>query len=208
MRFFEVAGCRSASNGHDSTDSQVAGGREKGRGVGREFGKKGQMAEGIHMIYRLMMVSLVAFVVFGAGSFVYTYYIDVRDVEARILAREVVECLVEDGVLDLRGDVEGKIEDCGIASDERIYVGVEVVDGDGKNIAKFSEGDSGALWIRDLFGKAIVTGNAVMGHENIEGIAMYKPGYYEGNYSVFVLDDDDKFEGVMMMEVLVNYGDE
>lgn len=160
--------------------------------------KRGQMAEGIHMMYRLLMVSLVAFVVFGAGSFVYTYYIDVRDVEARILAREVVECLVEDGVLDLRGQLFGE---CEFVSDGRFYVGVEVWEGDELR-AEFSEGDSGALWIRDLYGKVVATGKSVTG---VEGIAKYDPGYYEVNYSVVVLNDDGRFDGRMKMEVLVNY---
>lgn len=173
----------------------------------RSLGKRGQMAEGINMMYRLLMVSLVAFVVFGAGSYVYTYYIDVRDVEARILAREVVDCLVEDGVLDLRGDGFGS---CDFVKDDRFYVGVEIVDVDGEDIVKFDEGDSGALWIRDLFGKVNrVTGSVVAGDAvgAVDSIVQYEPGYYEADYSVFVLDEDGMREGIMKVEVLVNYGD-
>jgi len=169
--------------------------------------KSGQMAEGIHMMYRLLMVTIVAFFVFGAGSYVYTYYIDVRDVEARILTREVVECLVDDGVLDLGGELLG---DCEFVESERLYVGVEVVDLEGKELAKFSEGDSGALWIRDLFGKvgaltgSVIAGDAVKG---VDKIIQYESGYYEANYSVFVLDGSEKVKGKMMVEALVNYGD-
>ncbi|MFH0808275.1 MAG: hypothetical protein V1888_01530 [archaeon] len=177
------------------------------KGNGICLNKRGQMAEGIHMMYRLLMVSLVAFIVFGAGSFVYTYYIDVRDVEARILVREVVDCLVDDGVLDLSGELLGG---CDVVKSDRFYVGVDVFR-DGESIKKFSEGDSGALWIRDLFGKVSgMTGNAVFSDVSnaADSIAKYEPGYYEVNYSVVVLDGGNKFDGIMKMEVLVNYGDE
>ena len=172
--------------------------------------KSGQMAEGIHMMYRLLMVTIVAFFVFGAGSYVYTYYIDVRDVEARILTREVVECLVDDGVLDLGGELLG---DCEFVESERLYVGVEVrwQDAGGRmQVIEFSEGDSGALWIRDLFGKvgaltgSVIAGDAVKG---VDKIIQYESGYYEANYSVFVLDGSEKVKGKMMVEALVNYGD-
>ena len=186
--------------------SQVAGRRSQGR-----IGKRGQMAEGIHMMYRLMMVSLVAFIVFSAGAFVYDYYIDVRDVEARILTREVVDCLVVDGVLDLGGEL---LDGCGFVKSERFYVGAEVrwQDAGGRmQVIEFSEGDKGALWIKDLFGKVgDATGSVMMGNavKTVDNIIKYEPGYYEANYSVFVLDNNVLKEGVMKMEVLVNYGDE
>jgi len=166
--------------------------------------KRGQMAEGINMMYRLFMVTVVAFVVFGAGSFVYSYYIDVRDVEARILIRSVVDCLIEDGILDLNGEL---LEGCEVAKSERVYVGIEVVDEGGQEIADFDIGDSGALWIKDLFGEVVDGGKAVLGHET-NGVAKYRPGYYESNYSVFVVDGENRQRGKMFMEVLVNYADE
>ena len=169
--------------------------------------KGGQMAEGIYMMYRLLMVSLVAFIVFGASSFVYSYYIDVRDVEARILAREVVDCLIDDGVLDLSGKLLGG---CNFVKNDKFYVGVEVFR-DGDSIKEFSEGDSGALWVRDLFGKAGgLTGNDVFNDaaNSVESIAKYEPGYYNVDYSVVILKDGKELEGIMKLEVLVNYGDE
>ena len=175
--------------------------------ISKSVNKRGQMAEGIHMMYRLFMVTLVAFVVFGAGSFVYAYYIDVRDVEARILARETVECLAPKGILNLEEKISDTLKDCKIADSERFYVEVNVFDEDGEKVTKGNIGDSGALWIKDLFGKTTTVGNNLLGkHPN--GLVKYDPGYYIANYSVLILEDRKKYAGRMEMEVLVNYGDE
>ena len=211
MKFFNVPRVSFGKRGQiaEGTRSlrEVSGIRSQAsgilRGLSAPMGKRGQIAEGIHMMYRLFMVSVVAFIIFGAGSYVYTYHIDIRDVEARILTREVVECLVDDGVLDLRGDVDGLIGDCSLVDVERAYVGAEVFR-DGDLVSEFSEGDSGSLWLRGLYGKVVATGNAVAGRE---AIAKYEPGYYEVNYSVVVLDSDGRADGVMRLEVLVNYED-
>jgi len=136
---------------------------------------------------------------------VYGYYIDVRDAEAHILSREVVDCLAGDGSLDLRGDVDEMIRECGVVDVGRAYVGVDVVDLNGKEVASFSEGDRGSLWMRDLYGKVVATGNSLAG---TEGIGQYEPGYYKANYSVVVLDSSGKFDGKMKLEVLVNYANE
>ena len=158
------------------------------------------------MMYRLLMVTIVAFVVFGAGSFVYTYYIDVRDVEARILARETVECLTPKGILDLEEEISNALKDCKIADSERFYVEINVFDEDGEKITKGSIGDSGALWIKDLFGKATTAGNNLIG-KSTDNLVKYDPGYYIANYSVLILEDGKEYAGRMEMEVLVNYGD-
>lgn len=169
------------------------------------------MSEGITTIYRLLMVTVVAFAVFGVASISYEHYIDVRDAEARILAREVSNCLSPDGVLNLdkipEKDYENIFSYCGISQGERFYVGIEVVDSSGKKVVKMYQGDSGALWIKELFGKVAVKGNEVLdGNEkNVEIIKKFNPGYYKFNYSVFVLEDEKKFEGKIEMEVLVNH---
>jgi|APSaa5957512622_1039677.scaffolds.fasta_scaffold05571_5 hypothetical protein len=166
------------------------------------------MAEGIHMMYRLFMVSVVAFVVFGAGAFVYNYHIDVRDVEARILAREMVECLAPEGVLDARGVLGDSMEGCELVDSERMYLGIEVFDLSEKSLGKGSVGDSGALWIADMFGKAgDATRNVALGNvaKDIDSFAQYEPGYYRVDYSVVVLTDAGRMNGKIDMEVLINY---
>ncbi|MFH1521760.1 MAG: hypothetical protein ABIF18_02265 [archaeon] len=174
------------------------------------YGVRGQMGEGIVTIYRLLMVTVVAFIVFSTASISYEHYIDVRDAEARILAREVSDCLSPDGVLNLdkipEKDYENVLSYCGISQSERFYVGIEVVDSFEKSVAKMYQGDSGALWIKELFGKVAVKGNEVFdGNEkNVEIIKKFNPGYYKFEYPVFVLKDNKKFEGKIEMEVLIN----
>lgn len=174
--------------------------------------KGGQMAEGINMMYRLFMVSVVAFIVFSAGSLSYNYYIDARDVEARIMARDVVECLAGDGVLNLDGirkdDRDAIVGYCGFPPSDRFYVGVEVLDSSGSVIEKMKEGDSGMLWIGDLFGRVRdFSGNVIAGKvvKGLDDMVQYEPGYYFANYSVFVVNEGKREEGKIGVEVLVNY---
>ena len=173
--------------------------------------KRGQMGEGILMIYRLLIVTVVAFVVFGVGSISYGHYIDVRDAEARILAHEISNCLSPEGVLDLNKisekDYENIISHCGISQAERFYIEVNVVDSSEKEIVKMYQGDSGALWIKELFGKVVVGSNEILDgdEKNVEIIKKFNPGYYKFNYSVFVLKDGEQIKGEIKMEVLVNH---
>ena len=170
--------------------------------------KSGQMGEGILTIYRLLMVTVVAFVVFGVASISYSHYIDVRDAEARILAHEVSECLFPEGVLDLDEISEEEygniLSYCGISQSERFYVEVNVFDSFDEEIVKMYQGDSGALWVKELF----ITGNSILGWsaKNVEMMKKFSPGYFdELEYPVFVLKDGEKIEGKIKMKVLVNH---
>lgn len=173
--------------------------------------KAGQVGEGIMMMYRLLIVTVVAFIIFGVSSVFYDYDIDVRDAEARLLGREVFDCLAPAGVLNLDEIPENEfgsiVSYCGFSSSERIYVGVDVQDSSGKKIVGLYEGDSGAVWISELYGKAIITGKAIAAGTSLngEGIGKYNPGHIKNEYSVFVLSDGVKEEGKVMMEVLVTY---
>jgi len=167
--------------------------------------KKGaDMGEAIVMIYRLLVISLIAFVVFGVSSIYYNYEIDVRDAEARILSHEISECLSGEGILNLN---EIPVEDygriisyCGFDFSDRFYVGVNVADSFGKELARFYQGDSGALWVKELF---VEVGNSVL--KNNVNLEKYNPGYFKFNYPVFVLKDGVKREANIEMEVLINY---
>jgi hypothetical protein len=165
--------------------------------------KRGQMGESILMIYQLLIISVIAVVVFGVSNIFYNYEIDIRDAEARILSREVVECLSGDGVLDLNNieveNYDGIVSYCGLSLPDRFYVGVDVMDSSNREIVKFYEGDSGALWVRELF---VFTENAVVGDN--PNIKKYNPGYFKSEYSVFVLKDNVRQDGKISMEVLVN----
>ncbi len=219
MKFFEVFvsegfgvwglgfGGLSTADYRLSTTDGGRGGRLSVFGVR----KKGQMGEGILTIYRLLMVTVVAFIVFSVGSISYGHYIDVRDAEARILAHEISDCLSPNGVLNLNKisaeDYKNIISYCGISQSERFYVEVNVVDSSEKEIVKMYQGDSGALWIKELFGKVAVEGNKILNgdEKNVEMIKKFNPGYFKFEYPVFVLKDDKKIEGKIKMEVLVNH---
>lgn len=168
--------------------------------------KRGQAGEAILMMYRLLIVTLVAFVVFGASAIFYDYEIDVRDAEARLLGREIFDCLAPTGVLNLseipKEDFGRIASYCGISGSERFYVGVDVFDSSDKKIASLYEGDSGALWIAELYGRVIMTGKAIVG---ADGGGKYNPGYFNPEYPVFVLDGGVRSEGKVKMEVLVTY---
>ena len=160
--------------------------------------KKGGMGEGIVMIYRLLLVSFIAFVILGISSVFYAHYVDVRDAEARILAREIVECVSPDGVLDLDvlsiEDRKNILSYCGFDSveSERFYVELNVK-GSKKDV-RLSQGDSGVLWVLDVFENDKMS----------EGLKKYEPGYYNWSYPVYVLDEGNKFSGEVSGRVLVS----
>ena len=174
---------------------------------------RGQIGEGLLMMYRLVIVTAIAFIVFGVSSVFYDYDIDIRDAEALLLEREIFDCLAPAGVLNLddisEEDYESVVSYCGISSSDRIYVGVDVRDSSGKKIVSLYEGDSGAVWISKLYDKAITTGKAMVEDQDVdnEEIREYNPGYIKSEHPVFVLSDGDKYEGKVEMEVLVNYED-
>ena len=153
--------------------------------------KRGVMGEGILMVYRLLLVAFVAMIVLGVSSIFYEHYIDVRDAEARIMARGVVDCFTEGEIVHL-DDSFVLFEDCGIkvADQDRFFVRVNM--SNDKWDIDLSQGDSGLTWIRDFFATTAEKG----------GSKMYEPGYYRGDYvgSVFV---DEEIDVNMTVEVLI-----
>lgn len=135
--------------------------------------KKAASGEMLIMIYRLVIVTLMAFIIIGTSAVVYDFYIDVRDTEARIMAKHVLDCVAPGGKVDLTKipkDSEDSILDyCGFLDEqaERFYVKVEV---EGTTL---KQGDSGKAWIRDFFeGRG----------EAKDEIAKYEPGYFSETY--------------------------
>ena len=157
--------------------------------------KKGVMGEGIIMIYRLLLVSFIAFIILGISSVFYAHYIDVRDAEARVLARNVVECVSPNGILNLDALSEEEMKNilsyCGFndGQTERFYVKLNV-----KDVAKLSQGDSGALWVLEIFNNDRIS----------EGLKKYKPGYYEFDYPVYVIKEGNKFESEISGRILIS----
>ena len=160
-------------------------------------GKKGAIEESVIMIYRLLLVTIIAFFILGVGAFVYDYYADIRDAEAILLARSVVSCFSPDGKISTQAlPAEEKREKfleeyCKMQGIERFYVNVEIDKKDGSEKIVFEEGRSNLAWTKGIF----------MNKELTSKIRKYKPGILEP--AVFPVLIDGK-EGELTIGVVVN----
>ena len=160
--------------------------------------KIGQMGMSVESFYKIFMVAIIAFVVLGLSFSFYDYEVDVKDSEAVIFARLVVDCLAPNGVLDL--DVlsekyrENVFDYCGIgeSGDERFFVSVGVSDSV-REIDRLVGGDEGAEWVRKIYTSGLAG----------ESIKKYEPGYYNGNFPVGVVKGGAEGRGSMGVEVIV-----
>lgn len=142
--------------------------------------KRGQIGDYVFMVYRLLLITLVAVVVLSICATSYSLDINVRDAEARVLGHNVLLCLIEHDVLRqpqfVLDDMQYTLlEYCGISGDlSRVYVSV-MYESDGKEIV-LEQGDSGGLFINELV--------AANGPE----FAQYRPGFYS---RVFFIDGEE-----------------
>tara|TARA_Y100000310_G_C20685795_1_gene818885 strand:+ start:3074 stop:3586 length:513 start_codon:yes stop_codon:yes gene_type:complete len=165
--------------------------------------KKAMLGEGLLMLYRLVLITFIALVILGLSAVFYDYYLDVRDAEARIVGKEVVNCLAPNGVLDLSRfkDMENSfLRGCEFDSEElnRFYIIARILVEDNE-IKKLEQGDSGAVWVYELFLKDVAAS---------ENIAKYKPGYWGSKeLEVIVVEqaDGEKQLGKINLEVFVNH---
>ncbi|MGC9309854.1 MAG: hypothetical protein ACP5D2_04135 [Candidatus Nanoarchaeia archaeon] len=137
--------------------------------------KQAVLGEGMLMIYRLILVAFIALIVLGLAAVFYDYDINVRNVEASIFTKKAVDCLVEEGKVNLSRFDEQEdsfMEVCGYSSSDRIYIE-----------ARFDEkvlrqGDAGLVWIKELFDIG-----------NHDEIRKYKPGYFRTRLPVRNADE-------------------
>jgi len=162
--------------------------------------RRAQTGDGIMIIYQIILVSFIALVVLGASSIFYDHYIDVRDVESRLLVRQVVDCLAPRGKLDLDDipNVERSeiLSYCGITQSDRFYVGVNVYDDSGAEISLLSQGDSGAEWIRDVY---------LATDDPQERFKKYVPGLANFRSEVSIVHDALTFTGKINVEAIVSH---
>ncbi|MFA4960780.1 MAG: hypothetical protein WC548_03905 [Candidatus Pacearchaeota archaeon] len=153
--------------------------------------KNGAIGEGILTFYRIILVAFIALVVLGISSVFYSHYINVRDSEAKIMIREIAECLSEE--YDLSSDVE-ILKYCGFEDfeTERFFARVSFFDLAGEGVAVFFDGDSGSEWIKEIFDED---------YEKVENIKKYRPGYFEIIYPFYDRKNDRDLN--MKIEVLV-----
>lgn len=146
--------------------------------------KKGQLGSSVVTMYRVFVIIVVAVIVLGASSLIYSYHINVRDSEAMILVREISGCVISEGVVDLDklSGVEDIFEHCGYEEDEmkNFFVSVSVKIGD-EGVFRVEGGDSGLSWVVDIYKSESAT----------SGIRRYKPGYFVWTYGAVILDGGD-----------------
>jgi len=155
--------------------------------------KRGVIGDYIFMIYRLVLITIVATVIVGICSTAYSLNINVRDSEARILAHETIECLIEKDVLSKPQSVIDEIkynilDYCSITGDlSRYYISL-TYEKDSEKIV-LEQGDSGLTFVREIV-------DALGSEFGKSDFAKYQPGYYNNH---FVID------GVgVIFEVFVN----
>jgi len=159
--------------------------------------KKAQLGSSVITMYRVLVIIIISVVILGISSLVYSHHINVRDSEAMILVREISGCVISGGVVDLdKLKLEDSIfEYCGYDEEEmeNFYISVKVeVEGD--EIFEIEGGDSGSLWVRDIF----------KNEKSVESIKRYEPGNFVKWYSVSVLDGGVANDGIIFVEVVAN----
>ncbi len=159
--------------------------------------KRGQLGFSIITIYRVLIIIVISVVILGVSSLVYSHHINIRDSEAMILVKEISDCMVSDSVVDIEklNKVENIFEYCGFSEKEmeRFFVSVSVKV-NGKEVFEIEGGDSGLLWVRDIF----------MGKSDTGFIDKYEPGNFKWYYSAWVLENGIEKEGVVFVEVAAN----
>ena len=166
------------------------------------FGNKGSAGEGIMMIYRILIVSFIAFIILGVFSIFYEYHVDVKGVEAQIIARDVMDCLAPEGILDLDAYPEGNKNHllfyCGFENFEveRFFVSVVINQSYPlKTLDNFQQGDSGASWIKEIFKN---------NPSSVDSLKKYEPRSFREIYPVFINSSNNLVDGIIDLEVFVN----
>ena len=97
------------------------------------------------------------------------------------------------GVL-LEEDRKNILSSCGFDEMEigRFYVELNIENSE--KVTRLSQGDSGALWVLEIF----------RNNKLSEGLKKYEPGYYEWNYPVYVLDGENKFSGEVSGRIMIS----
>lgn len=157
--------------------------------------KKGAMGEGIQMTYRLFLIMAIATIVLGTSSIVLGVYINVRDAEARILANQILDCLDNEGKIDLdliSINYRDKILDyCNINNTERFFIKVDFLK-ENNNFMTLQHGDSGKKTIKKI-----------LENNQQDSLKIYEPGYFSTDFNFLVLYNKDLINSRVKMEVLV-----
>ncbi len=164
-------------------------------------GKRAVIGEGISTIYRLVLISLIAFTIFFLSGIFYSTDINVKDVEAELMAENVINCLAPKGIFDLslagEEDKKNILRYCGYDDSEtsRFYVRGSLTGSGDEVFEEFSQGDSKLIFVKELFEKTEVR----------KDIKKYEPGHYEMEKVItYVLESGKIKASEINLEVYVN----
>jgi hypothetical protein len=157
--------------------------------------KNAVMIEGIVMMYRIFLMSLVALAVLSISTIFYDQYVNVRDSEAVLVSRTIMDCFVSEDVIDVSGEEFDFFDECGIrASDkERFFIKAGLKSGGVEKELK--QGDSGLTWIKTAF-------DEVEAMRVDDQMKKYYPGFYRSNFKAMLRDGEIK-EFDIKLEVLI-----
>lgn len=160
------------------------------------LGKVGAASdESVFMIWRILLLTFVAFIVLGISSMVYNYSINAYDTEAMLFTRTLVDCLAGDGVLNLDELGEDDIFSfCGFNenSRERFFV-IMKVESSGDLIFSEVYGNDDLEWIDGIYKSGLAS----------ENIAVYEPGYHDSEFNLRVVKDGVGLDSKLLLGVVV-----
>jgi hypothetical protein len=181
--------------------------------------KKGAgSGESILMIYRILLIIFICLIILGSSAFVFSYNVDIKNTEASILSRKIVNCFKENAIdLDYFKNSEDKnkiLNYCGIYPNERFYVELSIYekmdkimfeklisgeikldDLEKKSPDILKQGDSGLEWIRTIYRQDR--------KDRVNDFEKYNVGYYFQSYNFLIKEENNLEEGVISLEIFV-----
>ena len=151
------------------------------------------------MIYRIFLVAVIAIVIIGLSALFYEYYINVRGAEAKILAKQVVNCLAPNGeikMMELGGSAESDLLGyCGMKNTERLFVRAHIrQENSPDDLNLLKSGDEGVQAIKNMYDKL----GAAMNSQN-----KFEPGSYGKEFPVNIVMASGIVRGKLIVEVIV-----
>lgn len=162
--------------------------------------KKAAIHEGVLMIFRMIMVIMIFFVVFGLSSIYYDYSINVRDIEAGILMKDVVNCIAPYGEVNLDKIPQNKdiLDFCGLKVDGYINLSFYELNGNNKVLMRTIQGgDPSKDYTKAIFSSKRASSD----------IQKYEPGRYpkevdtQNGILINAIKDGNKLPGRIELDV-------
>lgn len=160
--------------------------------------KKAATGEAVITIYRVMFVTMIAFVVLGTSSVIYSYSVKSEDTESMLLGRVVLDCLTKDGKVDLEKfnlEKDNFMRKCNIVYPQDFaFVSLKFFDENEKVVGYGIYGEEGLEWIKGLYESKVKT----------ESIKEYQPGYFNTKFPITFLNEGKDVKGSILLEVIIN----